>query len=571
MFSKLSVISKCIDRAECGFVTTRIDLAHILKKSSKQDYLGTNKYLKTSTNDNLTTRSGKQQNTSKSEFFSSHKEYSKMEQKGNKGYIHDYAKTIQLLNLLQSNTQSVALAKYRNPQEILPLFSKQLALAGITLNDLNTLNIIHISGTKGKGSTCAFVESILRQSGLKTGFYNSPHLVKVTERIRINCLPIEDEKFCEYFHEVYELLSIGTKRDCITMPSYFSFLTILAFYTFIREKVDCAVMEVGIGGEYDPTNIIQNPVACGITAIHFDHINILGNTIEDIAWSKAGILKPKVPVFTIKQEQNAAIKMIKSRAIEKNCHLYICESIKTNYELGIRGSIQYSNASLACQLARYFLGSKSENLNESNSSARDESFLSTDLDRLPDFYLRGLQNCSWPGRCQILTRESLTYFLDGAHTKESMENCISWFLSHSEELERDAYKVLIINIIGERNKIEILRPLAKFQDKFKLIVFSTNKISRAKLDNTNSETFSKFQNDKSIENAKNNLNTWNTVTNNDLDKQKKCVLIPNALESIELVKKISPQDATKKTHVLITGSLHFVGAYIEALSLVGKC
>ncbi|VDO21582.1 unnamed protein product [Brugia timori] len=127
------------------------------------------------------------------------------------------------------------------------------------LEEIDRLNVIHVSGTKGKGSTCAFTESILRQFGFKTGFYSSPHLVHVRERIRINGDPLSEEDFVKYFEHIYSLLekAVEESNKTVTMPSYFKFLTVMAFHVFIEEKVDVAIVEVGIGGEHDCTNIIQ--------------------------------------------------------------------------------------------------------------------------------------------------------------------------------------------------------------------------------------------------------------------------------------------------------------------------
>ena len=118
---------------------------------------------------------------------------------------------------------------------------------------MNKLNIIHITGTKGKGSTCAFVESILRNSGYRTGLFTSPHLVEVRERIQINQQPLSYLKFRQYFEYCYDTLMNDMNQE---KPSYFQLLTCMMFYIFCKEKIDVAIVEVGIGGEYDFTNII---------------------------------------------------------------------------------------------------------------------------------------------------------------------------------------------------------------------------------------------------------------------------------------------------------------------------
>jgi folylpolyglutamate synthase len=168
-------------------------------------------------------------------------------------------------------------------------------------SDFNAFNAVHIAGTKGKGSTSAFVESILRHyhasqspNGgfpFKTGLYTSPHLLEVRERIRINGQPLSQLDFAHYFFECWDKLTATCAGSGTTMPTYFRFLTLMAFHVFLREKVDAAVVEVGIGGAYDATNILEKPAVCGVSSLGFDHQAILGETLPEIAWHKCGIFK----------------------------------------------------------------------------------------------------------------------------------------------------------------------------------------------------------------------------------------------------------------------------------------
>lgn len=480
----------------------------------------------------------------------------------------DYEEAIFDLNSLQSNAKTISLAKYKSPQEILPLFAKQLNLVGIHICDLDQLNIVHISGTKGKGSSCAFVESILRAHGLKTGFYNSPHLINVTERIRINGSPIDNALFTKYFREIYDRLDEETKREGISMPTYFSFLTILAFHIFIEERVDCAVIEVGIGGEYDPTNIIQQPVACGISTVHFDHVNILGDSIESIAWSKAGIAKREVPIFTVDQEHKAALEVIETRAREKSCPLYICKPMRSSPDLrlGIRGSAQMTNASLAVQIARYFLKKRGPGGDSPGEIAAVTQTVDTTFTDLSQGFQEALASCSWPGRCQIVKypNSRLTFFLDGAHTKESMDNCIEWFLQSSVEEDCNASRILMVNIIGERDKSEILRPLCHREYRFDETIFSTNRTSPGTND-SKSESYSKDPSDRGMENARYNADTWNRLLKERGISNQKLKVVSNTSDGMEHVIKLSQVNPSKNYHVLATGSLHFVGAMLETL------
>src|SRR5580704_11923862 len=152
----------------------------------------------------------------------------------------------------------------------------------------------HIAGTNGKGSTAAFLESILRRAGFRTGLNTSPHLEKINERIRINGVEITDEAFAETFTRIRDviedLLADGKLR---AHPTYFECVTAMAFEYFARERVEFAVFEVGLGGRLDATNILS-PVVTIITRIDFDHENFLGHSLREIAGEKAGILKPEV-------------------------------------------------------------------------------------------------------------------------------------------------------------------------------------------------------------------------------------------------------------------------------------
>ncbi|GMP23158.1 hypothetical protein CsSME_00000859 [Camellia sinensis var. sinensis] len=169
---------------------------------------------------------------------------------------------------------------------------------------ISRMNVIHVAGTKGKGSTCTFAESILRNCGFHTGLFTSPHLIDVRERFRLDGVDICEEKFLAYFWWCWDRLKEKTSDD-IPMPTYFRFLALLAFKIFAAEQVDVAILEVGLGGKFDATNVVQKPIVCGITSLGYDHMEILGNTLGEIAGEKAGIFKQGVPAFTVHQPDEA--------------------------------------------------------------------------------------------------------------------------------------------------------------------------------------------------------------------------------------------------------------------------
>src|SRR5450432_3650380 len=176
----------------------------------------------------------------------------------------------------------------------------------------------HIAGTNGKGSTAAFLESVLRHAGLKTGLNTSPHLERINERIRVNGREISDDDFAAVFDKIHnsieKLLAAGKLR---AHPTYFECVTAMAFDYFAQQHVDFAIFEVGLGGRLDATNILA-PAITVITRVDFDHENFLGHSLGEIAGEKAGILKPGVPVIVAEQVPEAR-EVILARATELNC------------------------------------------------------------------------------------------------------------------------------------------------------------------------------------------------------------------------------------------------------------
>jgi folylpolyglutamate synthase len=220
----------------------------------------------------------------------------------------NYRVAISTLNGLQTNAAVLEQIRRRGDDRMVSEYNRMqqyLERVGIAPADLAQLNAVHVSGTKGKGSVCAMTESILRCHGFKTGLYVSPHLLEVRERIRLNGQPLSREEFVSYFWDVYSKLNNTRHLYNDAMPSYFRFLTVMAFSVFLSNKVDVAVVEVGIGGTHDSTNIIEEPVVCGITSLGYDHTDILGPTLFDIAWHKGGICKQHRPAFTVEQRPEA--------------------------------------------------------------------------------------------------------------------------------------------------------------------------------------------------------------------------------------------------------------------------
>jgi dihydrofolate synthase/folylpolyglutamate synthase len=264
---------------------------------------------------------------------------------------------------------------------------------------------VHVAGTNGKGSTCAMIESGLRASGLRTGLFTSPHLAEPTERIRIDGVSITPERFAAAFgqvHQVAETLLESGKLDL--HPSYFETVTAMALIVFREEPVDIAVIEVGLGGRLDATNLVE-PELCVITPVDFDHEAFLGKSIESIAFEKAGILKPHVPAVVARQRGEAK-NIIAARALETHSRL-IDSTLWTISDLAIdaecsqfllSGDIQIE---ISCPLAGHH---QVENARTAVCALHALQIAEEDISD-------GLVAARWPGRLEHIGR----FVIDGAH------------------------------------------------------------------------------------------------------------------------------------------------------------
>lgn len=259
------------------------------------------------------------------------------------------------------------------------------------------LKIIHVAGTNGKGSTCAMLSSILTDAGYKTGLYTSPHLIEYTERLKINGKDISQNEFAELIFQI-----INTAEENNIPATEFELLTVAGFLYFEKQNVDYVILETGLGGRLDATNVV-NPILSIITSIDFDHTDRLGNSLEEIAFEKSGIIKNKISVIT--PFDNNGLDVIKNTASEKQSELILADYskyiinqniIKTDdneYEVSLLGLWQTQNLCLVLNAVKV-LNQNGLNVTESNVK-------------------NGLKTTKWNGRLQFIKEKSI--ILDGAH------------------------------------------------------------------------------------------------------------------------------------------------------------
>jgi dihydrofolate synthase/folylpolyglutamate synthase len=294
----------------------------------------------------------------------------------------NYPDSVQFLYALGNEIKSAKLGLER--------ITAVLAALG---NPERAYRVVHVAGTNGKGSTCAMIEAGLRAANVRTGLFTSPHLIEPTERIQIDGIPVSTADFERAFNIVHET---AEKLDLDCHPTYFETVTAMAFWLFRETQVDTAVIEVGLGGRLDSTNVVQ-PVLTVITPIDFDHEAYLGHTIEAIASEKAGILKPGVPAVFAPQRPEAA-KVLDARATELRVPATRAENFEIrDLHVDARGS-RFSG--IVCPLA----GEHQVDNAVTAALALRALGVSTD----------GIADARWPGRIEHVSPNP-DIILDGAH------------------------------------------------------------------------------------------------------------------------------------------------------------
>lgn len=397
---------------------------------------------------------------------------------------------------------------------------KLLELLG---NPHENLKVIHVAGTNGKGSVCSFISNILKEEGYNVGLYTSPYLETFTERIRVNGENIPKEDVARIITIIKDKIEIMVNKG-YSSPTEFEIVTAMAFYYYNEQKMDYVVLEVGLGGRYDSTNVIKNPLVSVLVSISLDHIGVLGDTIGKIAYEKAGIIKENGTAVVYKQVKEAE-DVIKEVCKEKNAdyievnfedvivkksdiysQVYDCVVMGEkfdNIEIKLIGEHQINNSILGLNVIKFLRDNK--NVKISNDSIR-----------------KGLLNTKWPGRIEKI-KEKPMLIIDGAHNEDGAKSLVKAL----EKNFPNKKLTIIIGMLADKDIDSVLEILMPKFDK----VITTNPDSDRAI---------------SCEELKNKISKYvdNVI----------------AIENIEDAVKYTLDNAKEDDVIISAGSLYMIGA-----------
>ncbi|WP_298915191.1 folylpolyglutamate synthase/dihydrofolate synthase family protein [uncultured Nostoc sp.] len=328
-------------------------------------------------------------------------------------------------------------------------------------NPHHQIPVIHVAGTNGKGSVCAYISSVLTEAGYRTGRYISPHLVDWTERICLNEQPISSEEFSQLLEKVQA--AIHPEDESATQ---FEVITAAAWLYFAQQQVDVAVVEVGLGGRLDATNVCLEPLVTIITSISREHWQQLGPTLADIAREKAGILKPGCPVVVGPLPPDAE-KVVRSRALELQCPIFtpqparqlasgwaeyqtIQNSKSIKYPLPLAGQIQLTNSVLALTAL--------EILQQQGWQISDEAIIN------------GMAKTKWPGRMQWTTWNNHKLLIDGAHNTAAAQ-VLRQYVDSLDAVNHEPVN-WVIGMFSDKDHADIFAALLQPGDRLYLVPIS---------------------------------------------------------------------------------------------------
>ncbi|MCR1949633.1 bifunctional folylpolyglutamate synthase/dihydrofolate synthase [Clostridium sp. DSM 100503] len=324
-------------------------------------------------------------------------------------------------------------------------------------NPHKKLKLIHIAGTNGKGSTSSILGRVLIEHGYKVGFFNSPHLEEIEETIRINDENIPEEDLVYLLKEIKPYVN-KVVEEGYKHPTEFEVLTCIMFLYLYRKKVDFGVIEVGLGGRLDSTNVIT-PILSIITSISLDHTNILGNTIQEITSEKVGIIKESTPVLTCNQKDEA-MDIIRSKALLTKSKLTIVDSNDFSLLEIVNGDIPYQRVSVNFNNNTYTLDlgllGKHQIINLSLAIKALEELQNLNCIKVNINKLyKGVKSVKWKGRLEVLKKDPYIV-IDGAHNISGIE----YLKRNIEEYFKYKNIYLILGILADKNVEEMVKIIA---------------------------------------------------------------------------------------------------------------
>ena len=312
--------------------------------------------------------------------------------------------------------------------------------------------VIHVAGTNGKGSTCAFLTSILREAGYSCGLFTSPHLVVINERFQINEKNIDDDTFLHAFEKVKkladELVAEGSYH-----PTYFEFLFLMGMVIFADAGVDYVVLETGLGGKLDATTAVEHPLACVITSISLDHMQYLGDTVAKIAGEKAGIIVPGVPVIYDGNDPDAA-EVIRARAEELGSPAYEVKRSDTEVLRNTSAGIDFAfrNEYYKDMVFSIPFIAKYQVMNSALALKTIEvlqNVISVSMDQIHV----GIAGTRWQGRMETVLPGVI---VDGAHNEDGVEK----FVETAEHFQKDYPLTLLFSAVDDKDYTDMIRTVA---------------------------------------------------------------------------------------------------------------
>ena len=326
--------------------------------------------------------------------------------------------------------------------------------------------VIHVAGTNGKGSVCAYLNLILMKAGFSTGMFTSPHLIHMRERIRIQGASVTESEFCDVFCQVISSVELFQEIHPDYAPTFFELLFFMGMLFYEKTLPDYIILETGLGGKLDATNVIHNPVLCILTEIGLDHMQYLGNTVELIAEQKAGIIKPGVPVVYMDKRKEVS-RVIETYAARQHCSVYPVSSDGITIFRNTSKSIDFSYHSSYYRYDGLMLNTAAIYQTENAAiaiQAMEVLFPHPGFLQY-DFAIReGIMEMVWEGRMEEIAEDVI---IDGAHNEDGMEALMKVIRAN-----KDKKNILLFAVVSDKDVGKMIQILME-HDEFERIYLTT--------------------------------------------------------------------------------------------------